>query len=395
MMYVSPQHIFIKTQEIHKDRMKNLKNEREITSGEAYFAGYNQGYRYGGCEAVLDRIPLVSPLKRSLRVLYVPQGCEAIDDGVAAALRELVEECIVASPQSILQEAASFHPDLVLVINALHTFPSDHAQQIAQIREMGIRIAVWFVDDPYFTDDTRQLSQCYDEVFTHELECVAFYRSIGCQDVHYLPLAANPQLFRPLRTGPEYQFDVCFIGNAFWNRVLLFDDLAEFLQDKKVLIAGGYWERLTRYERLSRFIRKGWIPVEETVSYYNGSKIVINIHRTTSAGQDNRNGLDIPGGSINPRTYEIAACGAFQITDIRSDLTAYYRPGYDMETFRDADELKHKIAYYLEHEEERQRIAWRSLWTTRRDHSYTDRVSRLLETVSSKLQAFSEQKMKE
>lgn len=359
--------------------MKTLKNEQEITSGEAYTAGYNEGYRYGGCKAVLDRIPAVAPQKRNLRVLYVPQGFEAIDGGIADALRELASECLVSSPESMLQDAIGFRPDLVLVMNALHVFPPDHAQQISQIRAMGIRTAVWFVDDPYFTDDTSQLSLHYDLVFTHELECIPFYQSVGCPSVHYLPLASDPKMFRPLRTGPEYQYDVCFIGNAFWNRVALFDQLTEFLQDKKILIAGGFWDRLPRYDRLSRFIRAGWIPVEETVSYYNGSKIVINIHRPPMKGLDNRNGFDIPGGSINPRTYEIAACGAFQITDIRADLTSYYTPGYDMETFRDAAELEHKIDYYLTHEEERQQVAWRSLWTTRRHHSFVNRIGRLLD----------------
>ncbi|MGZ7440714.1 CgeB family protein [Paenibacillus sp. TH7-28] len=364
----------------------NLMNEMTTAPGEAYRAGYNEGCRFGGCRAVLDRIPAVSREKRSWRVLYVPQGFEAIDGGVAAALQETVYESKVASPETMLQEAEQFRPDLVLVMNALHVFPADHAGQISRLREMGIRTAVWFVDDPYFTDDTRNLSLFYDVVFTHEMECVSLYLNAGCREVHYLPLAANPQVFKPVRTEPEHQFDVCFIGNAFWNRVELFDDLAEFLQDKKVLIAGGFWERLTNYEQLARFIRPGWIPPEETVYYYNGSKIVINIHRPTLAGQDNRNGLNITGGSINPRTYEIAACGTLQITDVRSDLTSYYSPGYDIETFRDTAELKDKIAYYLEHENERLQIAWRSLWTTRRDHTYGDRVGRLLEAALAERQ---------
>lgn len=361
--------------------MKSLRNKRE-NRGEAYLSGYSEGYRYGGSQAVLHRITPVSHRKRSIRVLYVPQGFEAIDAGVIDALYELTEECIVARPETMLEEAVSRRPDLVLVMNALHVFPENHVQQIAQIREMGIRTAVWFVDDPYFTEDTYQLSRHYDVVFTHEMECVSLYRSAGCGQVHYLPLAANPQLFRPVRTGPDYQFDICFIGNAFWNRVELFDQMAEFLQDKKVLIAGGHWDRLSNYERLSRFIRSGWIPPEETVSYYNGSKIIINLHRPTTPGQDNRNGLNISGGSINPRTYEIAACGAFQITDIRSDLSKHYLPGYDMETFGDTAELERKISYYLKNEMERHKVAWRSLWTTRLNHTYVSRIDRLLETIS-------------
>ncbi|MBM6997373.1 glycosyltransferase [Paenibacillus sp. DXFW5] len=359
-----------------------MENVKENRYGEAYQVGYEEGIRYGGCQAVLERIPQVTRPKVDLRVLYVPQGFDAIDEGVQAALKELTRECVVASPEMMLQETLRVHPDLVLVMNSLHVFPPDHASQMAQIRSMGIRTAVWFVDDPYFTDDSIELALSYDVVFTHEIECVPLYRSIGVRSVYHLPLAANPHQFRPIPAKPEYRYDVCFIGNAFWNRVGLFDRLSSFLQDKRVLIAGFHWDRLPRYEQLSRFIRPGWVPVEETVRYYNASKIVLNIHRPTQAGQDNRNGRDTPGGSINPRTYEIAGCGAFQITDIRSDLVSYYQPGYDIETFRDEVELEAKIRYYLEHEEERRQIAWRSLWTTTAAHTYSDRVSRLLDAIA-------------
>lgn len=378
MMHVSVEHIFIGTQEIQKDRMNALNNVMDARTGDEYRAGYTEGYRYGGCRAVLARVPQFTALKRKLRVLYVQQGFEAIDGGVADALRAMTEECIVASPDTMLQTAISHCPDLVLVMNALHVFPENHADQIVQIRQMGIRTAVWFVDDPYFTEDTVRLSQYYDAVFTHELECVPLYRQAGCRQVHYLPLAADPALFRPLQVSRERQYDICFIGNAFWNRVELFDRLAPFLQGKKVLIAGGHWDRLQNYEPLSAFIHNGWIPVEETVSFYNGAKIVINMHRPTAAGHDNHNSHNVPGSSINPRTYEISGCGTLQITDIRRDLTDYYRPGYDIETFRDADELRNKIEHYLNHEQDRLRIAWRSLWTTRKYHTFTDRIHRLL-----------------
>ncbi|MNO79227.1 Spore protein YkvP [compost metagenome] len=347
-------------------------------SQDGYQAGYFEGYRFGGCQAVLARIPPQSSSKRNIRVLYVPQNFEAIDRGVTAALSEITAECIVASPETMLEAAIANRPDLVLVMNGLHVFPENQTEQIQSIREMGIRTAIWFVDDPYFTDDTANLSTAYDVIFTHEQSCVEFYREAGCSNVHYLPLAAEPSVFRPVVASKDYQYDVCFIGNAFWNRVEMFDQMAGFLQDKKVLIAGGHWDRLSQYDQLSRFIRNGWVAVEETVSYYNGSKIVINLHRPTTAGQDNRNTRDISGGSINPRTYEIGGCGTLQITDVRGDLPQYYRPGYDIETFQNVQELQDKMDYYLKHEKERQAIAWRCLRTTRQYHTFTNRIERLL-----------------
>jgi len=361
--------------------MNTLKNANKGTPREEYLAGYREGYRYGGCQAILSRIPQQIPGTKNVRVLYVPQGFEAIDQGVTEALQQLAAECIIATPDKMLETARNCRPDLVLVMNGLHVFPTDHVEHIRTIRQLGIKTAVWFVDDPYFTDDTAGLSVVYDVVFTHEQDCVSFYKEAGCSQVYYLPLSASMSTFAPIRTTREHQFDICFIGNAFWNRVELFDQLAPFLQDKKVIIAGGHWDRLRHPEQLSRFIRNGWVPVPETAAYYNGSRIVINLHRPTVAGSDNRNGRGITGSSINPRTYEISACGTLQITDIRSGLLWHYRPGYDIETFKDVSELRSKIDYYLQHEEERLAIAWRSLWTTRSYHTFAHRISQLFAFV--------------
>ncbi|MNX10193.1 Spore protein YkvP [compost metagenome] len=345
--------------------------------------GYWEGYRFGGCQAVLGQIPVGPPEVCNLRVMYVQQGFDAIDRGVISALEEVTAACIVTQAAEMLAQAAQVRPDLVLVMNGLHVFPPEHAAHIDEIRAMGIRTAVWFVDDPYLSDETASLALHYDEVFTHELTGVSLYKEIGCRNVHYLPLAASLELFRPQPAQPQYQYDICFIGNAFWNRVALFDGMASFLEGKKVFIAGGFWDRLSNMEKLASCVQHGWIDPEETVRYYNGAKIVINVHRPTQAGQDNRNSRDLAGRSINPRTYEISACGTFQITDIREDLTRYYRPGYDIETFSSSQELQEKITYYLEHEQERITMAWRSLWTTRKHHTYRDRVSRLLAAAVS------------
>lgn len=343
-----------------------------------YRQGWSEGYRYGGCVAVMEQTQVTAPPKEEIRILYVQQGFESVDQGMIGALRALAGALEVASPEEMLQKAEQTNPNLVLVMNALHVFPAEHSEQIDLLRSRGIRTAVWFVDDPYYTDRSLPLAGHYDYVFTHELSCVPFYREAGCSEVHYLPLAADSERFAPIEPPRSYQSDVCFIGSGFWNRVALFDELAPYLSQKRVRIIGGLWSRLQQQELLRPHIHEGWVEPGEARIYYNGAKIVINMHRPTESGQDNANTANLPGLSINPRTYEIAACGALQITDVREDLQRYYRPGYDIETFGSAEELKQKIEYYLTHEQERIEMAWRSLRTTRERHTYNDRAARML-----------------
>jgi spore maturation protein CgeB len=269
----------------------------------------------------------------------------------------------------------------MLVLNGLHNFPDNHPEQVDAVRALGVRTAIWFADDPYSSEQTAGIAPHYDAVLTHELGAVGLYAQLGCPNVHYMPLAVHPALFKPMRTDRRYRCDVCFIGQAFWNRVETFDAIAPYLAGRRVFIAGGMWERLRNYGKLRSAIRPGWLPIEESIRYYNGAKIVINLHRTTTAGSDNRNTHQLPGLSVNPRTYEIAACGTLQLTDRREDLTRYYAPGSELDTFAGPEELSAKLEYYLRHEEERRAIALRGLRRTLKHHTFASRIQQLAEVL--------------
>lgn len=343
--------------------------------------GFKHGYHLGRCEAIRTRYTPVSPPPAPLRLMYVPQGFPAIDQGIISALQRTVREVFVGSPQHMLEQARRMKPDIVLVLNGLHVFPADHLQQISDIRGLGIRTAIWFADDPYFTDDTVGIAPHYDVVLTHEQSCVPLYASLGCKRVAYLPLAADTELFRPQHVEPKYRSDICFIGMGFWNRIELIDRIAPYLAGKRLVLAGGLWERLSHYKQLSPHIRAGWVPIEETVKYYSGAKIVLNLHRGFLHETDNRNSRAIPAQSTNPRTYEMAACGAMQLTDLRADLPRLYMPGQDMAVYQTPEELIAKLEYYLSHEEERSRIAYNGLQRTLQQHSFLSRVSELLKLL--------------
>ncbi|MFC5653488.1 glycosyltransferase [Paenibacillus solisilvae] len=349
---------------------------------KGYLLGYEQGLRDGACESLVRLIQPAAPIKHDVCILYIPQGFEAIDQGILEALRQSVREVHVADSKQMAEQASLIRPDWMLVLNGLHVFPENHLEQIDQIRAMGIQTAIWFADDPYVTEETITIAPRYDAVLTHELSTVQLYLDLGCRSVHYMPLAVHPGWFKPMRVEEKYRSDICFIGQAFWNRVELFDALAPYLAGKRVFIAGGLWDRMKNYSMLKPFIRMGWLPVEESIRYYNGAKIVINLHRTTEAGSDNRNTLNLPGRSINPRTYEIAACGTLQLTDQREDLPHYYRVGLELDTFKTAEELQSKMAYYLKHEDERRAMALRGLRRTLQEHTFTTRVQQLAAVLS-------------
>ena len=243
------------------------KKSYQLGRSEGHAAGYDAGWRNGACEALTHAMVRAPIEKLPIRILYIPQGFEAIDSGIIEALQASIHDLLVGESIGIAQQAAELRPDLVLVMNGLHVFPDDHLEQMDAVRALGIRTAVWFADDPYMTSETALAAPHYDIVLTHELSTVPLYKELGCANVHYLPLAVNENIFKAIQVGPEYASDICFIGQAFWNRVELFDCHCRAVEGKESIIAGGMWERLKHYSSLKSFIRLGWVPIEETALF--------------------------------------------------------------------------------------------------------------------------------
>lgn len=319
------------------------------------------------------------------KVLYIYPGHEdtyiIINQGIIDGLGELVSEVYTAkAEQDAVNLAAVIMPDLVLVLCG-DTFP---IKQVNVIRAMGIKTAVWFTDDPYITDITTNIAPHYQYVFTQELSCVSYYQMLGCRHVHYLPLAVNTKVFyhRIKSEDNSIPLDICFMGAGWNNRISLFDQIASYLSKKNTLIVGSLWDRLRNYHILSDKIRFGFLSPEESVCLINQSKIVINNHRSyDDSTLSNRNSNKLPALSINPRTFEISACCAFQLSDVRQELNRFYEVGKEIETYSSPSELIEKIEYYLNHEERRDMIARRGHVKTLKNHTYPKRLETLLKVI--------------
>ncbi|MBD2871531.1 CgeB family protein [Paenibacillus arenilitoris] len=346
-------------------------------------AGWQQGYWLGRAESIIRNTQESHIPYFGVRMLFVRSGGGepflSIERSLLSILQSTTAEVReIGVHDDVPGTALAWRPDVVLVFSGYYL----PIEQIYPIKQAGIKTVIWLTDDPYTLDVTLNKAIVYDHIFTQESNCVPLYQSFGCRKVTYLPLAADRTIYRPQYTDSSYEFDICFLGVAFVNRVALFDALAPYLSKKKVLIAGLGWEKLKNYRLLKKSIRGNqWMTPNETAKYYCGSKIVINMHRPYDEPFHNENSKMITAKSINPRTFEIASCGAFQLTDIREDLSLSYKPHHEVETFRDVKEFMEKADYYLTHEEDRRRIALAGLARTLLDHSYLRRVTQLMGAI--------------
>jgi spore maturation protein CgeB len=124
---------------------------------------------------------------------------------------------------------------------------------------------------------------------------------------------------------------------------------------------------------------KGFIENGELAWYYAGTKIAINHNRTVIGEDDDGKLLHVKkrqAWSLGPRPYEIAACGTFQLsTPDRPELRKVF--GRTVPTYKNGKDLRKKIAYYLEHDDERRELA-RSAQDKVKHCRFEDRAKEIL-----------------
>ena len=82
------------------------------------------------------------------------------------------------------------------------------------------------------------------------------------------------------------------------------------------------------------------------------------------------------------RIGDVLGCGGFLLTNYQAEIPYYFKEGEDLVCFDGLEDLCEKVGYYLEHEEERKRIAWNGYHKVREKHSYIERIHTILDTVA-------------
>lgn len=84
---------------------------------------------------------------------------------------------------------------------------------------------------------------------------------------------------------------------------------------------------------------------------------------------------------LSQRVWDVLGCGGFLLTNYQMEIPEYLEIGKELDCFENAAELKEKVAYYLEHDEERMEIAHRGYETVKNKHTCRHRVAEILKIV--------------
>lgn len=277
--------------------------------------------------------------------------------------------------EATVAKAAEVGPDLII---AMAQAPLG-MQTLTRLKAFDIPLVFWFVEDFRTLTYWEEVVPYYDYIFTIQKE--DFFEKLknkGAKNYYYLPQACDPGRHRKL-VIPDGEkkliaSDISFMGAGYYNRKVLFEKLIDF----NFKIWGSEWDLSSPVGKL---VQKNAARVteDERIKIYNVSKINLNLHSSTF-----HEGVDPVGDFINPRTFEIAACGGFQLVDYRSELPELFESGKEIVCYKDIDELRSLIAYYLENPAEREKIAAMGQLRAVRDHTFKNRMREMLSIVYEK-----------
>lgn len=157
--------------------------------------------------------------------------------------------------------------------------------------------------------------------------------------------------------------DILFVGSS---RVIYRDIIRDILKtNHDVSVYGRDWEQFID----EKYIKGTFIPNEDVHKYYSSCKILLNDH-----WEDMRN-EDFPSN----RLFDALACGTFVISDKIPSADTLFEGS--IVTYDSVDDLNEKINYYLDHEDERVKIAEKGKKIVLENHTFDNRICEILETL--------------
>ena len=332
---------------------------------------------YGGS------LPIAGYVKRALetlghRVQWIDHSLHAASYSAMGTLKDARNRQLMQSrmaemlSQWTMATLAESPPDLVLSLaQAPLTLPV-----LQHLRKKKFLTAMWFVENYRHLTYWQQMAQGYEFWFViQQGQCLEAFKQAGARHVSYLPMAADPVTHCPVTLSEEdrrtYGADVSFVGAGYANRRSLFPALLR--QPWSFKLWGNEWEGAEDLRSVLQ-LKGARIDTTTCMKIFNATTINLNLHSTSGEG------LDPQADFVNPRTFELAACGAFQLLDQRSLLQELFTER-EIVSFRAFDDVPDLVREWLADPAARQAMARAARARVLNAHTYEHRMRDLLAQI--------------
>lgn len=320
-----------------------MRNPRILCIGETWYgsdarSAFAAFRRLGGSIQVIDENNYVpthwkSRAGRILRKVFKP-----------LFIRELMSDSI--------RLLNGFQPDLLFVFKGTWV----HPDLISYCRSAGIAAFNYYPDVSFLAHGPNipKTLPLYSHVFNTKSYGVEDMKvRLGLTNVTFLEPGFDPELHQPVSlSGREralYNCDVSFIGTWSPKKEKILSALVVSLPMLRLKVWGSQWGN-AKSRSLMNFIMGDEITGEEYTKAIRASSICLGLLSEARLGSSS-------GDLITARTFQIPACGTFMLHERNQEVLRYFAEGLDAAFFETPNELVQQVQYYLQHEDERQRVA--------------------------------------
>ncbi len=309
----------------------------------------------------------------------------------------------------------------------------------------GIPYVSWSCDSPLISMYHESVFNDCNYIFLFDKGNYLFFKELGVKRIWHLPLAVDAERISSILENADdmnlYQNEISFVGSLYerntYDRIA--PTLTPYLQgyfdcalEAQMNISGGnllerlmteeICQELRQYYRLEKTARSfsdlrliftttvlGFKAAKEQrcryllnlvkkhpVSIYTNSNThdLVKIEYRGSVDYWTQMPKVFYGSRINLnftipniktgiplRVWDVLGAGGFLMTNYQPELELYFEPGRDLVVFENEQELAERAAYYLDHEEERRKIARSGHEKVKKYHSYKIRIAQMLEVL--------------
>lgn len=308
-------------------------------------AGLSYGLRANGVDVV--------PYRLDERIGYARRFLTNRWRKVKEANPEVVKpthaDILYQASIGLLEKALRHDVDAVLVVSAMFL----HPDVLILLKRANKPTHVLFTESPYDLDKELKVGALVDGLWTNERSVVPAFRAVN-QRSGYLAHAWHPGLHQHRLQDGDAEVsahDVVFVGTAFPERI---EWLASIDWTGIDLGLYGSWASLGSRNKLRQYVREGVVSNAKASALYRRAKIGLNLYRS-SMGWGKKAPRVSHAESMNPRGYELAACGAFHLSERRSEVTEIF--GDLVPTFSTSTEAAALIRFWLADAAGRERVA--------------------------------------
>lgn len=245
-------------------------------------------------------------------------------------LKRMTEIGVKGINQEIIDLVKREHPKYVLWV-ALGNYYEVKESTFDAIRKNGVKIVGWFFDDDTrFDAYSKWLISHIDYFVTNDFEAVMKYRELGAWATRAIctgfPVARD-------WTNIKERYEVSFVGTKFADREQYIGALNR--NGIRVELFGIGFSKFVSYD--------------EMINIFVSSKINLNFAKSDEHG--------IMKPTIKARIFEVCLSGGFLLTEYFPSIEDYFKIDKEVVCFRNSEEMVDRVAYYLDHDNERWAIA--------------------------------------